>query len=396
MSDINIPSSSTTSPITNFPFLDIPASLVEEMLSKTTQISNDLVSSFDIIKKKRHYFRSQLDRSEILGKDTEIKSHKILTSCGIDGAFAIERLLGTDLIAIATVGVEGLMSTYQKGEWGDSPNHNVFINPERHDPENMIAARGLMIEMELNLAASAPYELIFLDGSLTTGLIHMYKAIDFIEKRKSVTANQIRDNYKNFLLSYNKILESNDNKRQWVGIPKYTSRNDIGDLFEWPTDYDDRAILTLILNEGEYTIPKPFALQENWHKKLPSIDNGKYNDELEDLMVKVIDKIKGLHVIYYKPYKWSPAIRIEISSSVANDSNRLYALLQSIKNQCSIPSIMEPYPLYLADRMVKHIAPAIPAYKQVLTRSMTEFEKSDENISDIIFIMHSYRTESGM
>ena len=395
MSDINIPSSTTT-PITNFPFLDIPASLVEEMLSKTTQISNDLVSSFDIIKKKRHHFRSQLDRSEILGKDTEIKSHKILTSCGIDGAFAIERLLGTDLIAIATVGVEGLMSTYQKGEWGDSPNHNVFINPERHDPENMIAARGLMIEMELNLAASAPYELIFLDGSLTTGLIHMYKAIDFIEKRKSVTANQIRDNYKNFLLSYNKILESNDNKRQWVGIPKYTSRNDIGDLFEWPTDYDDRAILTLILNEGEYTIPKPFALQENWHKKLPSSDNGKYNDELEDLMVKVIDKIKGLHVIYYKPYKWSPAIRIEISSSVANDSNRLYALLQSIKNQCSIPSIMEPYPLYLADRMVKHIAPAIPAYKQVLTRSMTEFEKSDENISDIIFIMHSYRTESGM
>ena len=396
MSDINIPSStSPTSPTTNFPFLDIPASLVEEMLSKTMQISNDLVSSFNKIKKKRHYFRSQLDRSEILGKDTEIKSHKILTSCGIDGSFAIERLLGTDLIAIATVGVEGLMSTYQKGKW-NSPNHNVFINPERHDPENMIAARGLMIEMEINLAASAPYELIFLDGSLTTGLIHMYKAIDFIEKRKSVTANQIRDNYKNFLISYNKILASNDNRRQWIGIPKYTSRNDIGDLFEWPTDYDDRAILTLILNEGEYTIPKPFALQENWHKKLPTMDNGKHNDELEDLMVRVINEIKGLHVIYYKPYKWSPAIRIEISSSVANDNNRLYALIQAIKSQCSIPSIMEPYPLYLADRMVKHIAPAIPAYKQVLTQSMTEFEKNDENISDIIFIMHSYRTESGM
>ena len=197
------------------------------------------------------------------------------------------------------------------------------------------------------------------------------------------------------MICYNKILGSSDNNdKQWIGIPKYTSRNDIGDLFEWPTDYDDRAILTLILNEGEYTIPKPFALRENWHKKLPTID--KDNDELEDLMVRVIEKIKELHVIYYKPYKWSPAIRIEISSSVANDSNRLYALLQSIKSQCSIPSIMEPYPLYLADRMVKHIAPAIPAYKQVLTTSMTEFEKNDESISDIIFIMHSYRTESGM
>ena len=102
---------------TNFPFLDIPASLVEEMLSKTTQISNDLINSFDTIKKKRHYFRSQLDRSEILGKDTEIKSYKNLTSCGIDGSFAIERLLGTDLIAIAAVGVEVLMSTYQKGKF---------------------------------------------------------------------------------------------------------------------------------------------------------------------------------------------------------------------------------------------------------------------------------------
>ena len=103
MSDNNIPSNLTS--ITDFPFLDIPASLVEEMLSKTTQISNDLVNSLDTIRNKRHYFRSQLDRSEILGKDTEITSHKILNSCGIDGAFAIERLLGTDLIAIATVGV---------------------------------------------------------------------------------------------------------------------------------------------------------------------------------------------------------------------------------------------------------------------------------------------------
>ncbi|MCJ7637735.1 MAG: hypothetical protein MUO21_09630 [Nitrososphaeraceae archaeon] len=79
MSDSNIPSNITS--ITDFPFLDIPASLVEEMLSKTTKISNDLVNSLDTIRKKRHYFRSQLDSSEILGKDTEIKSHNILNSC---------------------------------------------------------------------------------------------------------------------------------------------------------------------------------------------------------------------------------------------------------------------------------------------------------------------------
>jgi hypothetical protein len=389
---------------TDYPFLDIPASLVEEMLSKTTQIGNDLFNSINIIKKKKHYFRSQLDESNILGNDSEIKPQKSLTSCAVDGAYAIERLLGSDLIAIGTVGVEGLISSNQKkGKW-ESPNHSVFINTEKHDPENMIAARGLMIEMEINLAANSPYDLIFLDGSLTTGLIHMYKAIDFIEKRRTVTADKIRDSYKEFLISYKKILESNCIEKQWVGIPKYTSRNDIGDLLGWPTDYDDRAILTLILNEGEYTIPRPFTAKENWHMKIPkfnldnSINSKNDNSELEGLMNDVLRKIIELHVIYYKPYRWSPALRIEIPSSIAIDKKRLYPLLQNIKNQCIVPSIMEPYPLYLADRIVKHIAPAIPAYKQILTSSMTELDKenTEDDISDIIFIMHSYRTESGM
>lgn len=393
----------TSDNFTDFPFSDIPASLVEELLSKTTQIGNDIFNSINIIKKKKYYFRSQLDKSNILANDSEIKT-QFLTSCAVDGAYAIERLLGSDLIAIGTVGVEGLNSSdKKKGEW-QSPNHSVFINTEKHDPENMIAARGLMIEMEINLAANSPYDLVFLDGSLTTGLIHMYKAIDFIEKRRTVIADKIRDSYKEFLSSYKKILESDYMEKQWVGIPKYTSRNDIGDIFGWPTDYDDRAILTLILNEGEYTKPRQFTSKENWHMKIPKFNSNDSmasktnNSELESLMDEVIRKIIELHVIYYKPYKWSPALRIEIPYSIAKDKKRLYSLLQNIKNQCIIPSIMEPYPLYLADRIAKHISPAIPAYKQILTSSIAELDKENtkDDISDIIFIMHSYRTESGM
>lgn len=393
----------TSNNFTNFPFSDIPASLVEELLSKTTQIGNDIFNSINTIKKKKYYFRSQLYKSNILSNDSEIKT-QFLTSCAVDGAYAIERLLGSDLIAIGTVGVEGLNSSDKKeGKW-QSPNHSVFINTEKHDPENMIAARGLMIEMEINLAANSPYDLVFLDGSLTTGLIHMYKAIDFIEKRRTVIADKIRDSYKEFLTSYKKILESDHMEKQWVGIPKYTSRNDIGDILGWPTDYDDRAILTLILNEGEYTKPRQFTSKENWHMKIPkfnsndSMTSKSNNSELESLMDEIIRKIIELHVIYYKPYKWSPALRIEIPYSIATDKKRLDSLLQNIKNQCIIPSIMEPYPLYLADRIAKHISPAIPAYKQILTSSIAELDKENtkDDISDIIFIMHSYRTESGM
>lgn len=51
------------------------------------------------------------------------------------------------------------------------------------------------------------------------------------------------------MLSYKKILlgEGTDNSKFWVAVPKYTSRNDIGRDHNWPTVYDDRAILTIVL-----------------------------------------------------------------------------------------------------------------------------------------------------
>ena len=55
--------------------------------------------------------------------------------------------------------------------------------------------------------------------------------------------------------------------------------------------------------------------------------------------------------------------------------------------------MMEPFPLYMADRIAKHMAPAIPAYKQIIMKQMTEL--SDNNEKDIFFIMHSYRTDGG-
>jgi hypothetical protein len=41
---------------TDYPFLDIPASLVEEMLSKTTQIGNDLFNQSILLKRKNTTF----------------------------------------------------------------------------------------------------------------------------------------------------------------------------------------------------------------------------------------------------------------------------------------------------------------------------------------------------
>ena len=367
-------------------FLEIPASLVEQMLQKTSEIGEILQSSMHDIYRKREKFRLQLEQIGILDNDINFGNTKPLVSGGVDGAYAVDRLLGTDLLFAAAVGVEGI-NELENGK-RIAPNHDVFVYPEKHNPENMISARAIMVEMEIKLAANAPYDIVYLDGSLTTALIHMYKAINFIENLNSKSSDKIKEDFKDFLISYKKILDLKDTYKYYLGIPKYTSRNDIGKNLHWPENYDDRAILTLILDPGEFTRPKLFTSEEGWHVRLPY-----ENEELRVLMQQVISGIKNLSVIYYKPHPWCPALRIEIPSATAGDETKLNSILINIKNQCQTPSIMEPFPLYMADRIAKHMAPAIPAYKQIIMNQMTQL--NDHNEKDIFFLMHSYRTEGG-
>jgi len=142
-------------------------------------------------------------------------------------------------------------------------------------------------------------------------------------------------------------------------------------------------VLNTLLYPGEFTLPLPISPpKQPWHLKLPS---GEVSLEFERLL-------KNLHIIYYKPNKWTPALRIEIAGSVARNERALAVLLQGLRYQCGTPGIFEPYPLYIADRMVKHLGKAIPAFRQTATRKMIELHGPD--IGDIIFNMHGYRTES--
>ena len=82
-----------------------------------------------------------------------------------------------------------------------------------------------------------------------------------------------------------------------------------------------------------------------------------------------------------------------MASSIATNLSRIAVLLQGLKHQCGTPGIFEPYPIYMADRMVKHLGGAIPALRQTAAKRMTELHQGD--IGEIFFSMHGYRTESG-
>ena len=366
------------------PFVELPEALVEEMLAKSEEVGESLYDSFEEIKKSKEDLRKQLSDNGILRRASEISYPAIPTTCGVDGAYAVERLLSIDFVACAAVAVEGLTPPSEKRHW-EKPHHRVFIGPEKHNPDSASIIRGLMMEMEIELAVKAPHDIVFLDGSLTTPLIYLNQAINkIVETEKTKLSDEVISKFDKFLNHYRTILEAKRSDKLWVGIPKYTTKRELGERFNWPSHYDDRAILTTILFPDEFITPIPLTPPpQPWHLKSPSGDIKKEFDEI----------LRRVHVIYYKPNKWTPALRIEIAPSIATNYARIAILLEGIKYQCGTPGIFEPYPLYIADRMVKHLGKAIPAFRQTATKKMSELYKGD--IGEIFFNMHGYRTESG-
>lgn len=378
-------------------FAELPEALVEEMLSRSEQVGAMLHDSLVEILNNKDKMRKQLEEGGLLRRDTDVGYPSIPTTCGVDGSYAVERLLATDFVACAAVAIEGLTPPSEKRYW-EKPHHRVFIQSERHDPDTSTVIRGLMMEMEVELAVEAPHDIVFLDGSLTTPLIYMNQAINKVlqwqkEDISFHVSEELIKRFKDFLKFYKDILESSRTDKLWVGMPKYTARRELGKMLNWSSHYDDRAILTTILSPGEFTSPVPLEKpQQQWHLRLPDEDK-----ELERLRNEVLSAIDRLYVIYYRPHNWTPVFRIEIASSIASsiatNNSRLAVLLQGVKYQSGTPGIMEPYPLYIADRMVKHLGRAIPAFRQTATRRMTELHQGD--IGEIFFSMHGYRTESG-
>jgi len=374
---------------TEQPFAELPEALVEEMLSRSEMVGESLHVAFKEIQENKGKIRRQLQDENILKKDSEVGYPGIPTTCGIDGSYVVERLLATDFAACAAVAIEGLTPPSEKRHW-EKPHHRVLIHPEKHDPDTGTVIRGIMMEMELELAAKAPHDVVFLDGSLTTPLIFMNQAINkVLESDETIIGKNLIEKFGDFLDSYKIVLEAARTDKLWVSMPKYTTRRELGKKLSWPPHYDDRAILTTILSPDEFTTPIPLDQPlQPWHLRLP------YDDKkLERLRSEVLSGIERLYVIHYKPHNWTPALRIEIASSIATNNSRIALLLQGIKYQCGTPGIIEPYPLYMADRMVKHLGSAIPAFRQTATRRMAELYQGD--IGDIVFSMHGYRTESG-
>lgn len=375
------------------PFADLPAALVEEVLNQSEAVAGALLTHFQKVREDRATLRKRFLESGIVISESTLGYPPLPTTCAADGSYAIERLLTTDLAAAAAVAVEGLTPPSEKRHW-EQPHHRTFLAAEPHLEDTATVLRTLMLGEELCLATAAPHDLVMLDGTLTLPVIYFNQGFNKAPEATRLRCSiELIDQSLRYLEAYRTIVRSERSDKQYVALPKYTTRREIGKEVGWPDGFDDRGMLTLLLDPGELT--KPRLLEQPgqpWHINTTRLP-GAVKAEIEAVSNEVIDALCHVHVFYYKPHDWLPALRVEVAESIARNNHRLAIVVQGLKHQCATASMLEPYPIYLADRTVKALARALPAFRQVTTQRISETYTG--NIGEVFFAMHGYRSDSG-
>ena len=380
------------------PFTDLPAALVEEVLRETTAVAENLLTSFEQVRDERETLRRRLVDSGLVIADSSLGYPPLPTTCAADGSYAIERLLTTDLAAATAVAVEGLTPPSEKRHW-EQPHHRTFVAAEPHEEDTATVLRAVMVGEELRLLTAAPHDLVMLDGTFTLPIIYFNQAFGKASQSGRLRCSQrLLAKGLTYLEAYLTILRAERSDKHFVALPKYSTRQEIGRKLDWPKNYDDRGMLTLLLNPGELTKPVAFDHPQDsqgnptWHLNVPGFPD-ESKERARELADGVVSALGPLRVFYYKPQQWLPAMRIEVAASVSSNTHRLATVVQGIKHQTATASMLEPYPIYLADRTAKALARALPAFRQVTTQRISERYEGD--IGEVFFAMHGYRSESG-
>ena len=316
-------------------FGELPHALVDEVIKKTEGIEQELLQSFEGLRIRKGEWREKLVNKNLLEYDSNLPSVPSPTTCGVDGSYAVEKLLATDVVVIGAVAVEGFTPPSENCHWPE-PQHFVHIATEPHSPDTSTILRAGMIGLELILAKNAPHDLVLLDGSFTTPIICFNQWFSNAQKYAhfKTVKEYLVDKIKKFLEAYHHILVSQRTDRQWVAVPKYTTRREIGKVLIDASDphasYDDRGLLTFVLNAGEYTRPIQIQSSSNWHlstSRVRDFITGTDGDEIERLANEIEQLLPDICVLYYRPRAYMPALRLEVSRAMMRAPSQVSSLI---------------------------------------------------------------------
>jgi hypothetical protein len=242
-----------------------------------------------------------------------------------------------------------------------------------------------MVAQELSILAGAPHKVRILDGSHLTLVIQLNSALTSQSDDVRAEARRVWDR-----LETARSLSEVCAGSTIIAMPKYDSSRVVTEILEGvrreTLPGDDKHLLTLLLNEGEYIEPQRVP-EEPWSSLHFNALPG--DEDIAAAFTKAIEPLhdRSLLFTYFKPDELSPAFRIELKSNAP--SEYIDVLSATVAGQITGPFVREPYPQYLADVMAKSVGLGLSALQAAVQLSLSRMGRPE--LSE--FLIHSYRTE---
>lgn len=367
-------------------FSDLPDALVRDLLAQATPVAERVSTHLNRLRQARGSIRQRVQSERLIARKADLDVPREPSVVGIDGSYQVHRLTALDLCAAAAVAVEGT-SKEARRHWQE-PYHRMWVNSLEHSKNATNTLRGLMISMELELAAEAPHDLVLLDGSFIVLLIYLNQGLTSFREAPRLLREEFQRRWseQRVLDRFLALIQSD----RTVAVPKYSGRNELGNFLrdnDLP-ETDGKTLATLILEPDEYITPLPIFHfgGDDTEYHLPDEHCPR---ERQDQMNQSIENMRG---IFYRPYGWAPAVRLELTAPIAASQAKLSMVLEGIKRQLFSPAVTEPYPLFLADRMVKSLGAGVAVIEQVVAQHAVG---ASTDVETTLLCLQNYRTEGG-
>ena len=368
-------------------FADLPDALVRDLLAKAMPVAESVSGNLKALRDARARLGDEAKKHDLVCRKADLDVTREPSVVGVDGSYQVHRLTALDLCAAAAVAVEGTSKEATR-HWPE-PYHTMWVDGLPHCIDTVGALRGMMVSMEMSLASQAPHDLVLLDGSFSSLIIYLNQALTKIDACAKGLADEFLNRWNGGLLSQLKALLRSD---RTVAMPKFTSRNELlrGNMLTPPVLVDGKTLATMILNPGEYT--RPLSIHDDSDPTSQQVDHlpEKYCPKKD--MDELVLELRELRVIYFRPYGWLPALRLELPASIASTNTRLSMVLEGITRQFFSPAVIEPYPLFLADRMVKSLGSGVAVIEQTVAQHVVG---DSPDVETTLLFLQNYRTEGG-
>jgi hypothetical protein len=372
-------------------FADLPDALVRDLLAKALPVANAVSARIASFRESTPTLRANAVQQGLVCQKADLDVPREPSVVGIDGSYQLHHLTAVDLCAAAAVAVEGT-SKEAKRFWPE-PYHEMWVDSVPHEVDTVGVLRGMMISMELDLARVAPHDLVLLDGSFSSLVIYLNQGLQNLASCGALLCQEFLRRWRQGLLNHLLSLLRSD---RTVAIPKFTSRNELLSLIGTGVAFeaDGKTLATFILNPGEYTRPLPILGPTESYHLLRSTEVGGESFQLADdsAIASLNSALRELRVVYYRPYGWLPAMRLELPGSIAGSPTKLSRALDGVLRQFFSPAVTEPYPLFLADRMVKSLGAGVAVIEQCVAQQVAS---DATDIETTMLCLQNYRTQGG-